>query len=94
MNIELQIKSLIFSFIFGFFFALVISFFYKLIYNKSKIIRLFTSIILVLFGVIIYFLCLKKINNAIFHLYEILSIVVGYSLETILITRLVKKNNR
>lgn len=91
MDIELQIKSLIFSFIFGFLFAFVISFFYKLIYSKNKIIRLLASLILVFVGVIIYFVCLRKINDATFHIYEILSIIVGYSLETILINRTCKK---
>ena len=94
MNIILQIKSLSFSFIFGFIFAFIIGLFYKLIYNKNKFFRLISSLILVLLGVIVYFLILKKINNAIFHVYEVLSIIVGYTLEIVINTYIVKKTNR
>lgn len=90
MNIILQIKSLAFSFLFGFFFAFFISFFYKLIYNKSNLVRLVSSLILVLSGTLAYFVILKKINNAIFHIYEILSIILGYTMEILLNSYIVK----
>lgn len=90
MNIILQIKSLAFSFLFGFFFAFFISFFYKLIYNKSNLVRLISSLILVLSGTFLYFIILNKINNAIFHIYEILSIILGYIVEILLNSYIVK----
>lgn len=88
MDISLQIKSLLFSFFYGFLFAFIVGLFYKLLYSKSKIIRLITSLFLILLAVIIYFLELKKINNAIFHIYEIISIIVGYTLETLIIRKI------
>lgn len=94
MNIVLQIKSLAFSFVFGFFFALMISFFYKLLYSKRAIIQIITSLVLVSVAVLIYFLGLKNINNARFHIYEIISIVVGYSLETIISGKIAKNKKR
>lgn len=94
MNIVLQIISLIFSFLFGFSFALVIGLFYRLIYSKKKIVCLISSLILVLFAVAIYFIGLRKINNAIFHIYEIISIVVGYALESLISLKIAKRKNR
>lgn len=94
MNIVLQIKSLGFSFLFGLGFATTISFFYRLLYHKRVIIQIFTSLFLVLIGVFVYFLGLKQINNAIFHIYEIFGIIVGYSLETIISGKIAKRKKR
>ena len=94
MNITLQIKTLIFSFLFGFFFSLVISFFYRLLYSNKRFIQIITSLFLVISAVFIYFFILKKINNAVFHIYEILSIILGYSLDSLLIRKIAKRNKR
>ena len=90
MNINLQIKTIIFSFVFGFLFSFIISLFYKFIYSNKKIIQIIFSLVLVLSSTLLYFFLLKRLNTAIFHIYEILSLIVGYSLELILIGRIAK----
>lgn len=94
MNIYLQIKTLIISFLFGFLFSFFLGFFYCLLYSKSKILQIITSLTIVLSATLLYFLILKKINNAVFHIYEVLSLILGYSLENLIGTRIAKRNKR
>lgn len=91
MNIYLQIKTIIFSFIFGFGLSFVISLFYKFIYSNNKFVQIIFSLLLVLLFTLLYFLLLKKINNAIFHVYEILSLIWGYGLELFITGHIAKR---
>lgn len=84
MTIGLQIKSLLFSFLFGFVAAFFIGCLYYFLYHNKKIIQIITSFVVVLILIIIYFIILKAINNAIFHIYEIFSIILGYIVEMLM----------
>ena len=78
MSLDVQIKTIIVSFLFGIFLNFFLNFNKKILYNKNiyiKIIGTFTIILLLTF---IYFLLLQKINDGIFHIYEILCITMGY----------------
>ena len=83
MDISIQIKTIFFSIIFGYLFSIMISLNYKYLI-KNKIINIFITIIVILISTIIYFLLLKRINNGIFHNYEIICIVFGYTLENLI----------
>ena len=78
MNLEIQIHSLMFSFIFGMFFSLVYNIFYKLLFCGNKLTRIIVNVIfnIIMFG--IYFLCLRIINNGIVHLYFLISLIAGF----------------
>jgi len=91
MNLKIQIISLLFSFLFGIFFSLFLKLNNKIIFSKYKIIRLFGSFLIILVSVLIYFICLQKINNSIFHPYLLLMIVIGFLFENALINLIVKK---
>ncbi len=81
MTLEIQIKTLIFSFIFGLFFSLLLNLNHKIIYNNKKIIKLIGTALVVFSAVLIYFIVLLNINNATFHPYELIVIVLGFCLE-------------
>ena len=78
MNIKLQIITLLFSFLYGIFFSFFLSLNYKFIYSDKKVFKIIISFLVVIISVLIYFIILKKINSGIFHIYEILCIILGF----------------
>lgn len=91
MNIVIQIKTILFSLLYGFFFSFLIGLNHRFLYHKNPFVRFLISILLVLLATLIYFFLLKRINSAIFHIYEILSIIGGYLLEVMLFGLIAKK---
>lgn len=75
INLDLQIASLLFSFIFGFFASIMIEINYKI--NTKKILKTITTFILIIINTLIYFIGLNNINNAYLHPYFILMILLG-----------------
>ena len=86
MNLITQIKLIIFSFVFGVFFNIFLNINCKFIYSYNRFIKIISSLLFVLINVLLYFICLNKINNGIFHIYSLLIILLTY----ILIERLKK----
>ena len=80
MNLSEQVVALIFSFIYGGILSVLYNFNYNLLFYKKKSIKIFFNIIFVLDLVLIYFLVMRKINNAIIHPYFYLFIIFGFSL--------------
>ncbi len=78
MNLYIQIISLLFSFGFGIFFSCFVYFNRKIIYNDNVFIKLFGTFLVVLIGMLLYFIILRKINYGIFHPYLLLVMTFGY----------------
>ena len=78
ISLNIQLKLIIFSFIFGFFFSLLLEIFNIKTEKCKQVIKIFSSFVLVLMMSIIYFIGIQKIGNAILHLYSILCIVLGF----------------
>lgn len=91
MSLKLQIISSLFSLAFGFLFSTFLFINKKIIYNKSKFIRLFGSFLIILVSSLVYFIILNSINNSFFHPYLILFITIGFVFENY-IHIFVKKN--
>ena len=85
ISLVLQFKLIFFSFIFGFLFSALLEWFNKKIVNINTYLKLLYSVLLVISMTFIYFVGIQKIGNAIFHIYSIISIVVGFVLYDILI---------
>ena len=81
MTLNIQIISLLFSFLFGLFFSFFLDINHKIIFNSKKIVKIIGTILAVFLNVILYFVCLLKINNATFHPYELIMIILGFILE-------------
>ena len=81
MPLNIQIISLFFSFAFGIFFSFFLDLNHKIIYSTKKIIKLIGTTLVVFLSALIYFTCLLKINNATFHPYELIMIILGFLLE-------------
>lgn len=84
MELNVQIISLISSFIFGIFFSLFLNLNYKIIYNSKKIIKIIGTTLVVFSSGLIYFIMLMHINNATFHPYELIMIMLGFYIENLL----------
>ncbi len=90
MPLNLQLISLAFSFAFGIFFSLFLDINHKIIYNTKKIIKLIGTTLVVFLSVLIYFILLLKINNATFHPYELIMIILGFIFENFIKTKIFK----
>lgn len=78
IDLTLQFKLIFFSFIFGFMFSVSLESFNKIIKKYSTIIEIILSFIFIIFMTFIYFLGIQKIGNAIFHIYSVLCIILGF----------------
>lgn len=80
IELDIQIKSLIFSFFFGMLFSFILNINYKYLYNKKIYIKLIISFLFVLDSSMFYFLVLNYINNGIIHIYFLIMAVLGFAL--------------
>jgi hypothetical protein len=80
MMLIIQIRSLIYSFLYGMFFSLLLNLNYRYIYNKKMIIKIMVTFLFIIDNVLLYFLILKHINSGIIHFYFILMVIAGYCL--------------
>ena len=78
IELGIQIKLIVFSFIFGFAFSFILDIFNNLIKKYSKIFEIVFSFILICFMTFIYFIGIEKIGDGIFHIYSIIVIIIGF----------------
>lgn len=91
MNLDIQIRLIIFSCIYGIVFALLLDLNYKLLHHKNKIIKYLSSFIYIAICVFVYFKGIQKISYGIFHLYSLFLIGLGFILENIIFKTIEKK---
>ena len=85
IDLTIQLRLIIFSFIYGFMFSCLLDIFNKQIKKYSKIVEIILSFILIVFMTIVYFVGINKIGNAIFHIYSIISVIIGFVVYDILL---------
>jgi len=77
MILILQIKSLLFSFIYGMFFCLTFNINKKILLSKNKIYKIIINLLFIIDHVLIYFILLRIINNSILHIYMLFAFILG-----------------
>lgn len=82
MTLNIQIQTILFSFCFGIIFSLFLTINYKFLYESKKIIKIFFSFLIVILSLLFYFYGLLKINYGIIHPYGIISIIIGFIIES------------
>lgn len=80
IDLSIQIKSILVSFLFGMFLKLIISMNYKFLFHTKGIIKVLGNLFFVIDLVFIYFLILRYVNDGIMHYYFIIFIVLGFLL--------------
>lgn len=81
MNLQKQILTFTFSFLFGMAFACLLKLNYKFIYQENKVYRILTTFFFVIIHILIYFILLQKINSGILHTYGMIAIISGFIME-------------
>lgn len=78
MSLTEQVIALIFSFIYGGVLSVLYNFNYNLLFYKNIVVKIIFNILFVLDLVLIYFLVMRRINNAVIHPYFYIFIVLGF----------------
>ena len=77
MSLHIQLLTLLSSFLFGIFFYFQVFLIYK-IPVINNIIKLIINLLLVITNVLLYFIILRYINEGIFNIYCLFTILLGY----------------
>lgn len=81
MDLLIQLQSLLFSFLFGILFNLVLNSFDLFIYHEKLVIKILSAFLISIFLSVIYFVISMKINQGIIHIYFIGMIIFGYFID-------------
>lgn len=80
MSLDVQIKSLIVSFIFGIITSYLVKINYKYLFCRNVVLKIIVSTFFIIDLILIYFILLRNINNGIYHFYFLIMILLGYIL--------------
>lgn len=94
MNINIQIYSLLFSFLYGIIFYILLEINYNILFEGKIIYRIIISFLFVIVLSLVYFLILLKINNGVLHLYFFLLMFTGYLLSFVIYKKLIVKRKK
>lgn len=78
MSLRIQIYSLLFSLVFGFVFGILTNLNYKYLFQNKILWSFFTNIFFCIDMALLYFFCIKFINNGVLHYYFGIVLVVGF----------------
>lgn len=78
MNLNVQLCLVIFSFIYGIAFSILLDINFKYMKSKTLFINIILSFMFSINSVLIYFIFLKKLNNGILHFYSFIIIILGF----------------
>ena len=93
IDLIIQFRLIIFSLIFGFLFSFTLDIFNPMFKKVSKVLQIILSFFIIVFMTFIYFIGIKKIGNAIFHIYSIISIILGFITYDFII-KIIANNNK
>ena len=85
MELSLQIKSLVLSFIYGILLSYIIRLQYKYLFMSKFIYKIILNIFFMFDITMVYFYILRIVNNGVFHLYFLIILILGYLLGNSLI---------
>ena len=91
MVLNLQLKSLVISFVYGIILAYLIRINSKYLFTKKVILKIIVSVLFVFDYYLLYFIMLKIISNGMFHIYFIFVLIGGYIFGYYLINKAICK---
>ena len=80
MVLNIQILSLVVSFLYGIFFYVLLDINYKFLISSNWFIKILSSLIFVLVNTLLYFIILVYINHGYIHIYFFICMLGGYFL--------------
>ena len=87
MELSIQLQVLTVSFVYGILFSYLIKLQYKFLFDSKLLYKIFITLLFVFDNCLLYFLILRTINNGVFHIYFLFSLIIGYLLGNYLINR-------
>ena len=93
ISLEIQLKSIDFSFLYGVFFSILLNINYKFIYFSKGIKKIILNLFFVIDNTFLYFIILRYLNNGVLHTYFLLSIILGFFSVNKLTSKLLKSRN-
>lgn len=78
MDLEIQIQSLIVSYIYGLFFSLTYNLLFFILYHNNKYLRILFDLLYIFILFTLYFYILLVINKGIVHIYFVILLVLGF----------------
>lgn len=91
MILKIQLKSLLFSFLYGCLFTLLLKINYKFIYYSKGVKKIIINLVFIIDNTLLYFIFLRYINNGIFHFYFLLAIIFGFIFVNLMSSIFLKK---
>ena len=77
MILIIQIKSILFSFIYGIFFEFMYKINYKFLLPNNLFLKIIINMLFIIDNVLLYFILISKINGGILHLYFFIFLILG-----------------
>lgn len=91
IDLKIQIISILFSFVFGVVFYILVFLNRYVLFNVKKYIQIVSTFLFMFDMSLLYFICIKFINNGIMHPYFLLSFLFGFWLCFLLLDKLSNK---
>lgn len=85
--LKIQLKIILFSFLFGIFFFLIYQLVRKFIYCQNIFFRVMNTLSFILLLTLLYFIGLEKISDGILHPYSLFLIMLGFVVSDIIARR-------
>lgn len=93
MNLDLQLKAIIISYLYGLFFTLTTYLFHKQLFQIKTFAKIVINLIFSFSHFILYFLILYRLNNCLIHPYFFLSLAFGIITVYIIKCKVTKKSS-
>ena len=78
MELSIQLQALTVSFVYGILFSYLIKIQYRYLFDRKLYYKILITTLFIFDNCLLYFLILRMINNAMFHIYFLLLIILGY----------------
>lgn len=78
MELSIQLQAITVSFVYGILFSYLIKIQYRYLFESKLYYKILITTLFVFDNCLLYFLILRMINNAMFHIYFLLLIILGY----------------
>lgn len=78
MELSIQLQALTVSFVYGILFSYLIKIQYRYLFESKLYYKILITNLFIFDNCLLYFLILRMINNAMFHIYFLLLIILGY----------------
>ena len=92
--LDIQIRLLLFSLIFGFLFSSLIDLIYPFLLSINKFYFAIINFFIILLMTIIYFIGIKQIGYITFHIYSIFLIIFGFIFYEMIIWLIAKNSDK